>query len=47
MPSQLDFSSQLGGSTNNNSGGISSGGFIAVRVVDVNILPNENKKSLF
>ena len=47
MPNQLDFSSQLGGSTNNNSGGISSGGFIAVRVVDVNILPNENKKSLF
>ena len=47
MPNQLDFSSQLGGSTNNNSGVISSGGFIAVRVVDVNILPNENKKSLF
>tara|TARA_B100002019_G_scaffold292763_1_gene316998 strand:- start:3680 stop:4720 length:1041 start_codon:yes stop_codon:yes gene_type:complete len=48
MPSQLDFSTQLGNSINNGSNdSISFGGFIAVRVTDVNILPNKNKQSIF
>ena len=48
MFNQLDFSTQIGSGTNNNSNDSTSfGGFIPVRVTDVNILPNENLKSLF
>ena len=48
MRNQLDFSSQLGGNPNKSTNdNLLSGGFIPVRVVEVNIIPEKNNKSLF
>ena len=49
MPSQLDFSKNIGSTSNRNSfNGISDApGFIPVRVKKVNIVPEENEESLF
>jgi hypothetical protein len=48
MRNQLDFSSQLGGNSNKSTNdNLLSGGFIPVRVVEVNIIPEKNNKSLF
>ena len=48
MPSQLDFSTNIGGTSGNNSTGTNvNSGFIPVRVKKVNITPSEDQKSLF
>ena len=48
MPSQLDFSTNIGRTGGNNSTGTNvNSGFIPVRVKKVNITPNEDQKSLF
>ena len=48
MPSQLDFSRNIGGSTKGgNVSQSSGGGFIPVRVKKVNIIPSEDQQSLF
>ena len=48
MPNQLDFSTNIGGTSGNNSTGTNvNNGFIPVRVKKVNITPSEDQKSLF
>ena len=48
MPSQLDFSTNIGGTSGNKSTGATvNSGFIPVRVKKVNITPSEDQKSLF
>ena len=48
MPSQLDFSTNIGGTSGNNSTGTNvNSGFIPVRVKKVNITPSKDQKSLF
>ena len=48
MPNQLDFNTNIGGTSGNNSTGTNvNNGFIPVRVKKVNITPSEDQKSLF